>query len=255
MNLENPSHFIHRLLSGNGETFEPSMPDDDGQVQELTNRLQQFLLRLQQTWWKQQVRFLVTQITTTETMLDQITRWVEGKLPAENIALLEQQVAQNEMYQAFYADLQSLYEQLQEVDRFDPGQVIGDLLASLIPTPLAPPTSPTWSFRGGNAYAVPLAVADEFDFTVQLFVGGFDRQRRLIRGQLSFEANSSYSPVIPGEATVWLLPAVGREWYSGQVDEAGQFELGKPVPPGAYTFEMAWPSGFLEVFDVLIPMD
>ena len=54
---------------------------------------------------------------------------------------------------------------------------------------------------------------------------------------------------------MWLLPAVGREWHLGQVDKTGYFELEKPVPPGAYTFEMAWPSGFLEVFDVLIPMD
>ena len=187
-----------------------------------------------------------------EAKLNRLSSLVTGEISAEDRQLAQADIDQDQSCRLFYRKLQGLYKHIQEMDQ----QARKPAQPSLPPPRLgvydARPRSQGRSiWRGETSEPIELPVPEEYGFKLSLFVGGFQKRHRLIRGRLI--ANQTKLLTTLNDARVWLIPnATQNNWLETQLNPEGVFELSK-VHPGSYTFEMAWSNGgFLEVPNVQI---
>ena len=215
--------------------------------------LETFLGKLQWRWFQHQLQHELQQ-TVQEGEVTRLIQWAANTLEPDEISLAQSSLEGNDLYRAFYQDLQELSVHLAEVDR----QLFWQKLGGILPTipkrhsqPL-PPLNLAWRSKRNLLSNAPTAldVPEQFDIQIKLFTGGFKQQRRDVFGQLTAKEMPALPETIVG-ATTWLLPDTGGKWLEAEIQVDGRFKM-SDVPPGSYTFEMAWPDGFLEVFDIVI---
>ena len=219
---------------------------------ETTVSITYFLQNIQHTWLKKQA----IRQQRLEAKLDRIITWVEGDATAETITLAQQDIAEDSRCRAFYDELTTLSKHLEEVDRINPLATVRAwrkrLQQSERPSS-APALRPVWALRGDANAPIKLAVPSEYGFHISLFVGGFERQRKQIRGKLYVTNLEDTLPDNLVGASIWLLPQPSGKWHQTTINNQGVFNFADKIPPGSYALEMAWPGEFLEVLDVVVP--
>ena len=214
-----------------------------------------FLGKLQWRWFQHQLQHELQQ-TIQEGEVTRLIQWAANTLEPHEISLAQSSLEENDLYRAFYQDLQELTVHLAEVDRQQLRRKLTGFLPSM-PKRRSQQSQPSfqlaWRSKQNLLSNAPIAleVPAQFDLQIKLFTGGFKRQRREVYGQLTAKEMSAPLDTKMIKATVWLLPDGGGKWYEAKVEEDGRFAMGS-VPPGSYTFEMAWTGGFLELFDIVI---
>ena len=211
--------------------------------------LQAALFQLQASWIQQQAQTHQQQ----QSQHHHIQQWVQGDLPAPEIAQLKQAINTDPALNSYYHQVQTLWQELQNIERFSWSEWLQTVRQAITPPPSLTP-SQQWAARGNRDTPLLLPLDPDYSLEITLFMGRQTGHTRLVEGQITDDdpQQKHLTPLLD-QAHVWLLPYNDDEGgWDTTVDQFGTFVF-PDLPPGAYALEMAWPGHFLEVLDVAIP--